>query len=347
MKVRMVKTLLWSLNGLLTLAILGSVALFVIKSRSVQADRLSDLDAIAREAQSKARKGPAKGTKGIDEYKAIWDVNIRDLPPVVPVTPEAHVAPTTPPLEDQIVLRAIIGPTVIIEYKKTKAPDNPSVQLQQKVDLGKDIPDISPTATVAEIIPAPEPECVKFNYDGKVVTMSITRNLDAITRSILGGGKKPKNAPAGEGDLVESEDDQPFGGPAGAVPAVGRIPGGDPNVTETKEVKPGVWQISAAERDKIRDTAKDLLDQAEVSTYTNEKTHKNDGMKIDHIQSDSLLAQRGLQEGDLIKRINGTPVSSKTELINYVKDNQDRLQSVRVDIERKGKPMTLTYQIPK
>jgi PDZ domain-containing protein len=350
MKVRMIKSLLWSLNGLLTLAILGSVALFVLKSRTARADRLDGLDAIQRDVMSKAKKGPAKSTAGVNDYETIWKLDLRNNPPPPP-EPEraAPPKPTTTPLGEVIALRAIVGQTIMVEFKDKKDPVNPAQKVQKQVQVGTDIPDVSPAATLLSIEPAPEPERVKFRYDGKEVVMSIVRTLEASTEKSVGGGppgKRGKNAPEGKGD-IEVEEDQPFPGPSGQVPAIGRVPGSDGPVTETKQIKPGVWQISNDERDKIRDTAKDLLEQADVRTYTNEKTHKNEGMIVDHIQPDSLLLQRGLQEGDVIKSINGTPVSSKTDIINYVKDNQDRLNVVRVVIDRLGKPMTIEYHIPK
>ncbi|MBI1853701.1 MAG: PDZ domain-containing protein [Planctomycetes bacterium] len=118
-------------------------------------------------------------------------------------------------------------------------------------------------------------------------------------------------------------------------------------VAVTREVEPGVWQISADERDRIRDSAKDLLEDAEVTTYVNERTRRAEGMIVDHIEPKSLIAERGLREGDLVQRINGTPVSSKSELIDYVKSNGDRLYDVRVEVLRRGKTIVLEYHAPR
>ncbi len=341
-KLRMWKPLLWTLNGLLTLGILASVGLFLLK-KSAQADVGKELDDIAREVQAKARKTPVRTAQNLGDYQAIWALNVRDLPTPEPQAPDTSplVAKVTP-LDDIITSRAIVGPTVVIEYKNKK--DAAGQQLQLAVDLGKEVPDLKPAATLVEILPNSLPERVKYRYAEKEVFQEIKRDINTLaSRSPAPGlvGKKGKNGAEGE------PNEEEFAGTAGQVPGSGRVPPTEEELKETREIRPGIWQLSAEERDRIKEGARDILEEVEVSSYMNERTKRADGMKVESIQESSLLRQRGLQEGDLVKKVNGTPVNSKTDVVNYVRDNQDHLQVVRVEIERKGKTMTLEYRIPK
>jgi S1-C subfamily serine protease len=152
----------------------------------------------------------------------------------------------------------------------------------------------------------------------------------------------------------------PFGGPAGQVRGGGRVPignvGGEEggeggeggldasgeSLAEAREVRPGNWEIPTSEKDHITQNAREILDSVGVEDY-NEGSIQ--GLKITSLPGDSLPAQRGFQEGDVVKSVNGQPISSQSDLINYAKKMGDRLTVVRVEYYRQGKLMSTVYRV--
>ena len=57
-------------------------------------------------------------------------------------------------------------------------------------------------------------------------------------------------------------------------------------------------------------------------------------------------SEHGGQDGDIIKSINGHPVTSTAEAITYVKNNEDKYNVWEVVVENKGKSRTVTYESP-
>ena len=76
------------------------------------------------------------------------------------------------------------------------------------------------------------------------------------------------------------------------------------------------------------------------------KTGKYDGIEITRVAPRSMAARHGAQEGDVIKSINGHPVSSVSEAINWAKSNKDKYTRWEVLVENKGKERTVVYETP-
>ena len=60
-----------------------------------------------------------------------------------------------------------------------------------------------------------------------------------------------------------------------------------------------------------------------------------------------LCQRRGLLPGDKVKSINGTPVNSRQDAVSYVKGPGKGLTRYLVVIERKGRMITMTYDVRK
>lgn len=68
------------------------------------------------------------------------------------------------------------------------------------------------------------------------------------------------------------------------------------------------------------------------------------GFKLYAIRPNSLFGRLGLQNGDLIERINGTELTTPDRALEiYTQVRQARL--VRVDVERRGVPTQLVYDV--
>jgi|688.fasta_scaffold00725_10 hypothetical protein len=80
--------------------------------------------------------------------------------------------------------------------------------------------------------------------------------------------------------------------------------------------------------------------------YQDPKTGRYAGIQITSVTPGSIASQHGAQEGDVIKSINGHPVTSTQEAIHFVKSNANKYSTWEVVVENKGQSRTVTYHSP-
>ena len=76
------------------------------------------------------------------------------------------------------------------------------------------------------------------------------------------------------------------------------------------------------------------------------KTGKFDGIEIQSVVSGSAAARHGAQEGDVIRSINGHPVTSVSEAITFVKNHEGEYSTWEVIVSNRGVERTVTYYSP-
>ncbi len=76
------------------------------------------------------------------------------------------------------------------------------------------------------------------------------------------------------------------------------------------------------------------------------KTGKYDGIELTEVKPGGRIAAHGGQSGDVIKSINGHPVTSTSEAIDFVKNNKDNYDTWKVVVENKGKERTMIFKSP-
>jgi C-terminal processing protease CtpA/Prc len=84
--------------------------------------------------------------------------------------------------------------------------------------------------------------------------------------------------------------------------------------------------------------------EVETSRHQDPRTGKYDGIEIKSVKEGSIAARHGAQEGDVIKSINGHPVNSTQEAINFVKVNSNNYTTWEIVVENHGKTRTVTYE---
>ncbi|QDU68793.1 PDZ domain-containing protein [Engelhardtia mirabilis] len=89
-----------------------------------------------------------------------------------------------------------------------------------------------------------------------------------------------------------------------------------------------------------------LSNEVRHRPYRDPRTGTWSGVEILSVTPGSIAAQHGAKSGDVIKSINGTPVNSVQEAIQYVKNNADAYDVWTVVVENSGKTRTVTYQKP-
>ena len=114
---------------------------------------------------------------------------------------------------------------------------------------------------------------------------------------------------------------------------------------ETRQISEGEYWIGTKDVDKFEKSYQTVLRDVQVSSYYDPKLKRHTGIRVDSIGPGSVAYSYGVQSGDIIKSINGNPVSSKEQAINWVKAHPD-LPRYDVVIERQGKELTKTYIPP-
>lgn len=360
MKMQGFKYALWAINFVIVVGIGLSMTLLVLA-------RDTGIPNVAKELDEKAAKIAATKTTQADggvtarDIDVLWNVPIRKQPEVVAPPPDVETGPGTgpasvTPLDRYIVISGTLGDAIVVTYVDPKIP-SPKTPLtmgpkdpmpkQLVVERGKPLPDIKPEAIPVRFQWSPFPGAVVFTYDGKEVVLPILRTPDAPGTPAAGAGRPGA----------------PFGGPAGQVRGGGRVPGGgaagegaegetaagEPGaeaggepLTEPREVRPGNWELPASEKDYITANARDILDSVGVEDYSEGSIQ---GLKISSLPGDAYPAKYGFQEGDIVKSVNGQPISSQSDLINYSKKMGDRLTVVRVEYYRQGKLSSSVFRV--
>jgi len=73
---------------------------------------------------------------------------------------------------------------------------------------------------------------------------------------------------------------------------------------------------------------------------------KTSGIRVSKLNRTGILKEIGVEEGDVIKTINGYTLNSPYQIFNAYKNLKNR-QDMTVDIIRGNKPIVLTYRIQK
>lgn len=89
-----------------------------------------------------------------------------------------------------------------------------------------------------------------------------------------------------------------------------------------------------------------LSSEVRTDRHRDPKTGRFDGIEIKSLASNSIASAHGAQEGDVVKSINGQPVTSLNEAITYVKNHSGQYSTWEVVVESKGKLKTIVYHSP-
>ncbi|MDO9262674.1 MAG: type II secretion system protein GspC [Desulfosalsimonadaceae bacterium] len=99
------------------------------------------------------------------------------------------------------------------------------------------------------------------------------------------------------------------------------------------------------DREKINDSLQNinqLMSQVKVRPHF--KDGKPDGLLLSHVQQNSIFNEMGLQNGDIVKGVNGKEIQSVDDALKFY-DSLKSSTSVEIQIERQNDMMTIGYQI--
>jgi general secretion pathway protein C len=102
------------------------------------------------------------------------------------------------------------------------------------------------------------------------------------------------------------------------------------------------YEVEQSEVDKALGNLSSLATQARIVPAF--EGGKPVGFKLFSIRPNSLYSKIGIQNGDVIKRINGYEINSPDKALEIYQKLKDS-KNVTLDLKRRGKPMTLEYGI--
>lgn len=177
-----------------------------------------------------------------------------------------------------------------------------------------------------------EPE---FHKGLKVVT--IEGDLDGARVKLAMGNKEAwlemsRTASSGSGPVtpasVAKGEDEP------SIPYSNK-----PNSTNGKD-----FYVSSEEVDSQLNNLPTLLNQARVVPYFGENGKTHEGYMIKAIDQGSLYEKLGLQNNDVIQKINGDAIDSPEKAFNMLKMLRNERQ-ITLNLKRGGEAKTLVYHI--
>ena len=111
----------------------------------------------------------------------------------------------------------------------------------------------------------------------------------------------------------------------------------------TVELSPNNFFLGQADIEKIAQDYPSFINEIRPKRHRDPRTGRYDGIEIGEVPAGSMGARHGAETGDIIKSINGHPVTSPAEAINFAKNNSDKYNTWEILIERRGKEVTITY----
>ena len=151
-----------------------------------------------------------------------------------------------------------------------------------------------------------------------------------------------------DGVIVELGDGQSVRVPEASG---ARIPSAPPGAysqsrpSRTLELSNGHYRLGEEDLKQFGDNYLEIL-SSEVRTtpHLDQSTKKWAGVELVSVAPGSLAAQHGAMDGDVVKSINGHPVNSVNEAINYAKNNSDSVNTWIVVVENAGIERTMTFE---
>jgi len=135
-------------------------------------------------------------------------------------------------------------------------------------------------------------------------------------------------------------------GPDGIIaPSKPTIPAatpGRPRVVPRETVLIGEdrWLAGLDDRELFEREYTKILAELRFKEHRDPKNGRPDGVEIKDVPKGSFAAKYGVKEGQVIKSINGHPVTSVNEGISYAKQNADKYDIWEIVYEEQGKLKT-------
>jgi hypothetical protein len=106
------------------------------------------------------------------------------------------------------------------------------------------------------------------------------------------------------------------------------------------------YRVGTDDAERFATDYASIIAQVGHSRHRNPSTGQYDGIEIKSVPPNSIAAAHGVKSGDVIKSINGHPVSSVQEAIQFAKNNSEQYTTWEIVVENKGAERTMYYETP-
>ena len=258
---------------------------------------------------------------------AFHELDWTGAPPPVPVTTTSSGSAPPPPPAASELLRILMvrldeadpaGHRVFLEYTSEAGVDLAQGFEDQMLGVGDRL--LPPHQGVRLV--AIELEAVTFGFeDGRPEERLL---LDGGTRVI-------QDAPGASG--ASEEDTRPLGPVRRAWPE------------RTVERVSGHFQVGSEDVLVLqRDYATILNGEVRLGRHRDPVTGRYDGIAVHEVAPGSFGARHGLQSGDVLKSLNGHPVTSLAEAKKHIENHKHETSRWEAEIENQGRTRILTFE---
>ncbi len=337
------KTLVWTAAAVLGAGLVAHVAWFLAHrvefqaqvSRETMEQRLNDVREIPQRVQNVVGYDLVKRGVGRE-----LDWSGKPPPP-----PPAKVEPESPtatkvrdPLDKYVTVRAVkvdaydeSSSDVLIKYKPDARVTLPATVLDGTVikHVGDRLDgDILGQVKVVAILP----DGVKFSFINDP-----QRPHELVRPEEYSLGSRFRVLADGEAEPA----------PSSSVSSIPRRTDNTP-LERTTPISPNRYRIGVEDAREINERYAEIVTE-EVGTrrYRDPVTRQPAGIEVTTVKPGSIASRHGVQQGDVIKSINGHPVTSEAEAIQFVKQNKDNYDVWEVEVWNRGQTRTITYYPPK
>ena len=273
----------------------------------------------ATQAQVKATFGPLALTSPLAHYEVIQKRNIfnanppADTPPQ-PTTPQPPPPPPEVPVAPlQVKLVGTVAGAGLQRFAILETTAGGTLQAVYQVG------DMVQQVVLVDI----SPNCVVFDKGGG------QREEVCFQQEAVPGGVPQQSAA-----LTPA--------PGVLQPSAPAVRPGEGSPGGVLRVDPGTWRVS---RELILEhfaNVGSLSTQARVTPYVVQGQQL--GFQLSRLKADGVLQQIGLQEGDVLQKVNGLDIHTPQEALQAYQQLQTE-STVRINILRNNRPTTLTYEL--
>jgi PDZ domain len=115
----------------------------------------------------------------------------------------------------------------------------------------------------------------------------------------------------------------------------------------TVQFAPNQYQIGTEDQEYIeKNFTRILSEDIRHGQHRDPSTGRYDGIELKEVKPGSMAEKLGAKSGDVIKSVNGHPVNSVQEGINYAKTHDAQYDTWEIVVENLGKTKTITYKEP-
>jgi general secretion pathway protein C len=263
-------------------------------------------------------------------------------------TAARHVATTTGATLELERLAKVTGlpvPAPVVEPSQddTKVdPNAPPVKTGLRVRLVGTLEAEDPAWSLATIEDLSAQRTAAYMVGDKLTnTEAVILEIERARVIIMNGGRKEFiNSEAGDGAVAYVPPAVPA--LAAAPPPSRGAPGTNVTGAGIRETGENQYEVPRAEIDKALSNLNDIAMQARIVPAFQDGVAK--GFKLFSIRPDSLYQKIGVQNGDIIRRINGYDMNSPEKALE-VYSKLKEASRVDIEVERNGSVVRKTYNI--